>query len=102
MAPKQLRNSLHKVLGHLDLPLFDGSLDGANTWVGGLVGGLLLNVPHSIVQRVQVRGGGGPEICQPEVSKVGLAELLHLLGRVAGSPILDTHIVTLWAIGLQP
>ncbi len=92
----------HEVFEHLHPLLFNGSLEARDVGVGGLVGGLLQKIPHCVVQRVQVRAGGGPEVRCSEISKVGFTELLHIRGCVARSIILGLTIVAFSVVGLQP
>jgi len=69
-GPEQLARLDDVDLGQGPPGLGHGDLQSLHTWVGGLTGHGLENAPYRVVQRVEVRAGGGPHVLGPESGQV--------------------------------
>ncbi len=81
--------------------LCDGGLELVHIAMGGLPHLGLHDAPHTVVQGVEVEGGGGSEGLVPVDRKVVLAELLDLGSSMGRSTILCSHIIVVRVVGLQ-
>jgi len=94
-GPERLARPHDVVLGQGPPGLGDGDLQSLHTWVGGLTGLGLENAPYGVVQRVQVRAGGGPHRLGPESGQGRRQPLLGPFGRVGRSSVLLEDVVAI-------
>ena len=101
-GPERLARPHDVVLGQGPPGLGDGDLQSLHTWVGGLTGLGLENAPYRVVQRVEVRAGGGPHVLGPESGQARRQPLLGPFRGVGRGPVLLEEVIAVWIVLAKP